>query len=372
LTHEADVVNLSSEGLKAVLSQSDSSRAYQQGYPWVVNNDPAITGLTFNVAREPYDNPDVRWALLLAIDIAEYLGVAVDGAGALSPVHIPSLGTYPEDFIAPMEEWLMEFELDLGDGETFKPYDPDAPQRIVEYAEGRGYVVPQDQAAQDQAFGLGWYKYAPEAAEKLLIKNGFSRDADEMWLLPDGTPWQLECLSDPDVATDLQARNCLAAVQQWKQFGIDATHFATETDDDLTAVGEFDINGTWPGWEPWGAGPDLYRTLDRWNSAYDTPLGERHNGHQSRWSSAEMDEIIVQLRETDPADSEAVIAVGTEGLKEAVTNMPGIPTFGYIGFIAWDETYWTNFPGAENPYTQPYTHWGPFKYMTPFLESTGR
>jgi peptide/nickel transport system substrate-binding protein len=270
-----------------------------------------------------------------------------------------------------MEEWLSDFELDLGDGETFKPYDSDAPDKIAEYAESRGYIIPEDPEAQDKAFGLGWYKYAPEAAEKLLIKNGFSRDADGMWLLPDGSPWQLECLSGAQVATDLQARNCIAAVQQWKKFGIDATHFPTETDDDLTAVGEFDVNGTWPGWEPWGAGPDLYRTLDRWNTQYDTPLGERHNGHQSRWSSEDMDEIITRLRETDPANAEAVIEVGIEGLKEAVTNMPGIPTFGYIGFIAWDETYWTNWPGAENPYTQPYTHWGPFKYMTPFLESTG-
>ena len=27
----------------------------------------------------------------------------------------------------------------------------------------------------EQAFGLGWYKYAPDIAEKLLVKNGFSR-----------------------------------------------------------------------------------------------------------------------------------------------------------------------------------------------------
>jgi peptide/nickel transport system substrate-binding protein len=372
LTHEADVLNLSSEGLKAVLAQCDSCRAYQQGYPWVVNNDPAITGLSFNTAKAPYDNRDVRWALLLAIDIADYLGVAVDGSGALSPVHIPSLGTYPQDFIEPMEPWLMDFELDLGDGETFKPYDPDAPDLVAAYAEGRGYVVPQDQEARDKAFGLGWYKYAPEAAEKLLIKNGFSRDADGMWLLPDGSPWTLECITNVQVATDLGSRNCVAAVQQWRNFGIDANLFATETEVDLTAVGEFDVGSFWPAQEPWGAGPDLFRVCDRWNSEYIKPVGERTAGHNGRWSSPEMDAIIAEMRETDPANYEATVAIGTECLKEAVTEMPGIPTFGYIGFISWDETYWTNWPGAENPYTQPYTHWGPFKYMTPFLEPTGR
>jgi peptide/nickel transport system substrate-binding protein len=372
LTHEADVVNLSSDGLKAVLSQSDSSRAYQLSYPWVVNNDPAETGITFNTTKAPYDNREVRWALLLAIDIADYMGVAVDGAGALSPVHIPSLGSYPKDFIGPMEPWLADFELDLGDGQTFKPYDPDAPQRIVEYAKGRGYVVTDDPATQDQVFGLGWYKYAPDVAERLLLKNGFSKDAEGMWLLPDGTPWHIECLSGAQVATDLQARNCIAAVQQWKKFGIDAEAFHTESMGDLSGTSDFDVSGSWPGYEPWGAGPDLYRTLDQWNSEYIKPVGELTQGHFSRWSSPEMDAVIAKLRETDPSDTEAVIETGIEGLKIAVTEMPGIPTFGYIGFIAWDETYWTNWPGAENPYTQPYTHWGPFKYMTPFLEPTGK
>ena len=41
-------------------------------------------------------------------------------------------------------------------------------------------MATADPAAQDQAFGLGWYKYAPEAAEKLLTKNGFKKDADGM------------------------------------------------------------------------------------------------------------------------------------------------------------------------------------------------
>ena len=371
LTHAVDVVNLSSDGLKAIQAQSESSRAYQLTFPWVVNNDPAETGITFNTARAPYDNRDVRWALLLSIDIAEYMGIAVDGTGALSPVHVPSLSNYPRDFIAPMEEWLSEFTLDLGNGETFKPYDTDAPQRIVEYAKGRGYDVSDDPAAQDKAFGLGWYKYAPDVAEKLLIKNGFSRDSNGKWLLPDGTPWTLSCLSGTAVATDLGARNCAAAVQAWKKFGIDAVHYPSEAAANLNATGDFDVSGNWPAQEPWGAGPDLYRVLNYYNSEYVKEVGDTTNGHNSRWSSPEMDAVIEKLRQTDPTDYDATVAVGIEGLKIAVAEMPGIPTFGYVGFIAWDQTYWTNWPGAENPYTQPYTHWGPFKYMTPFLEPTG-
>ena len=370
LTHQLDVAELSADGLKALLAQAETSRAYQPTFPFVVNNDPAITGITFNVARAPYDNVDVRWALTLAIDIAEYTSIAVDSSGTLSPVHIPHLGPYPRDYIAPMQEWLKEFTIDIGDGETFAPYDADAPKRVADLARSRGYVFPEDDEFLAKTFGLGWYKFAPDIAEKLLVKNGFSRDGDGNWLLPDGSQWRISFLSGT-VLSNHDARNAAAAVQQWKKFGINAEVYATESAADLQAVGDFDVNGAWPAQEPWGAGPDLYRVLDRWNSAYILPLGERTQGHSSRWTTPEMDAIIEQLRETDPFDSEAVIAVGIEGLKEAVRNMPGLPTYGYIGFVGWDETYWTNWPGSENAYNQPYTHWPNFKYTTPFLKSSG-
>lgn len=370
LTHQLDVAELSADGLKALLAQAETSRAYQPTFPFVVNNDPAITGITFNIARAPYDNVDVRWALTLAIDIAEYTSIAVDSSGTLSPVHIPHLGPYPRDYIAPMQDWLKEFTIDVGDGETFAPYDAEAPKRVADLARSRGYVFPEDDEFLAKTFGLGWYKFAPDIAEKLLVKNGFSRDGDGNWLLPDGTPWRISFLSGT-VLSNHDARNAAAAVQQWKKFGINAEVYATESAADLQAVGDFDVNGAWPAQEPWGAGPDLYRVLDRWNSAYILPVGERTQGHSSRWTTPEMDAIIEQLRETDPFDSEAVIAIGMEGLKEAVRNMPGLPTYGYIGFVGWDETYWTNWPGSENAYNQPYTHWPNFKYTTPFLKPSG-
>ena len=370
LTHQLDVAELSASGLTALLAQSDSSRAYQPTFPFVVNNDPAMTGITFNTARPPFDNVDVRWALTLAIDIVEYTSIAVDSSGTLSAIHIPHLGPYPELYHGPMHEWLQEFTIDIGDGETFAPYDPTAPQRVADLARSRGFIFPDDEEFLGKTFGFGWYKFAPDIAERLLTNNGFSRDGDGNWLLPDGTPWKISFMTGPTLSNH-QARNAAAAVQQWKKFGIDAEHFTTESTSDLEPVGDFDVSGTWPAREPWGAGPDMYRTLDEWNSNYIRPVGERTQGRPARWSTPEMDDIIKRLRETDPFDTEAVVAIGLEGLQEAVKHMPGIPTYGYIGFVGWDETYWTNWPGSENAYTQPYTHWPNFKYTTPFLQPTG-
>ncbi len=367
LTHELDVSELSADGLKALLAQSKTSRAYQPTFPFVVNNDPCITGINFNTAKVPFDNLDVRWALTLAIDIVEYTSIAVDSSGTLSPVHVPHLGPYPADYIAPLQDWLKELTIDVGNGETFAVYDPTASQRVADYAKSRGYSFPDDQAFLEKAFGLGWYKFAPDIAEKLLVKNGFSKK-DDKWLLPDGSTWKISFLCETTLS-GMGARNAAAAVQQWKKFGIDAEIFPSEARADLIAVGDFDVSGDWPAQEPWGAGPDLYRVLDRWNSAYIRPVGERTQGHSCRWSTPEMDDIIKRLRETDPFNTEAVIAIGIEGLKEAVKNMPGLPTYGYIGFVGWDETYWTNWPGSDNPYNEPYTHWPNFKYTTPFLKS---
>jgi peptide/nickel transport system substrate-binding protein len=370
LTHQLDVAELSADGLKALLAQAETSRAYQPTFPFVVNNDPAMTGISFNTVRAPFDNVDVRWALTLAIDIVEYTSIAVDSSGTLSAIHIPHLGPYPELYHGPMREWLAEFTIDVGDGETFAPFDAEAPKRVADLARSRGYIFPDDEEFIGKAFGFGWYKYAPDIAEKLLVKNGFSKNADGMWLLPDGTPWKITFLAGT-VLSNHDARNAVAAVQQWRKFGIDAEMFNTEGGADLQAVGDFDVNGAWPAQEPWGAGPDLYRVLDRWNSAYIRPVGERTQGHSGRWTTETMDDIIKRLRETDPFNAEQVVAIGLEGLQEAIRNMPGIPTYGYIGFVGWDETYWTNWPGSENAYNQPYTHWPNFKYTTPFLEPTG-
>lgn len=371
LRHELDAADLTAETLKAVLAQGKTVRAYQPTYPWVVNNDPCITGLTFNTVIEPYNNPEVRWALVLAIDIVKYAAIAVDGMAPVSPLHIPYLPGYVNYFFAPMEQWLENVTLDLGNGETFKPYDPTVPFKLAEYAKSRGYIVPEDPEAIKAAFGPGWWKYAPDVAEKLLKKNGFYRDEQGKWHLPDGRLWRIRILCRVDLA-HMSTRNALAAAECWKDFGIEAEAVPSVDFSSLGLTGDFEVTTDWPAFEPWGAGPDLFRTLSPFSSENVAPLGQTTPGHQSRWSDPRLDSVIEQLKATDPTDEARTAALGIEGLKILVENMPSVPTLNYIGFLAWDTYYWTNWPGIENPYTQPYVHWGPFKYMLPYLQPTGK
>lgn len=369
--HQLDMTDLTSETLRAILNKSKTSRAYRKEYPYVVNVDPCITGIMLNTAKYPYNLKDVRWALTLAIDIVEEIGIAFDGMATMGALHIPPTPAYTKWYYKPMEEWLENFTLDIKiNGKPFKPYDPDAPLRLAKYAKQRGYKVPTDPQKIKEIFGLGWWKYAPDVAAKLLERNGFKKDKNGKWLLPNGEPWKITIVTGTNPAT-IDYRNVFAVAQLWKKFGIDVNVLTTETSATLISNGNFDASGSWPAIEPWGGHPDLYRTLRAWHSKYYVPIGKEAVGHASRWHNAKMDKVIDQIEKLK-WDDQNNIKLGMEGLKIAVEEMPSIPTVLYPGIVAWDEYYWTNYPGAENPYCMPYHHWPNFKYMLPFLKPTGR
>jgi len=370
--HEIDLIEVTSETLKAILDKSKTARAYRKEYPYFVNVDPCITGISLNADIEPYNNKDVRWALTLAIDIVEELGTAFDGMATMGCLAIPPTPVYLKWYYENMEEWLRNFELDIEiDGKKFKPYDPDATKRLVEYVKSRGYKLPtEDEEELKQIFGFGWWKYAPDVAEKLLERNGFKRDSNGKWLLPDGKPWKIRMVTGTN-PSNIDYRHVFAVQQAWKKFGIDVEVETTENSATLTQHGDFDACGTWPALEPWGGHPDLYRTLRSWHSKFYKPTGEPNVGHVSRWHNPEMDKVVDKLESLDWDDPE-VIKTGIEGLKIAVEEMPSIPISSYPGMVSFDEYYWTNFPGAENPYCQPYHHWPNLKYMLPFLKKTGK
>lgn len=371
MQHQLDMADLTPEALRVIVKRSKTSRAYRKEFPYVVNVDPCITGITLNTAKFPFNLKDVRWALTLAIDIVEEIGIAFDGMATMGALHIPPTPVYIDWYYKPMEKWLENFTLDVEvDGKPFKPYDPDAPFRLAEYARKRGYKVPDDPEKIKEIFGLGWWKYAPDVAAKLLERNGFKRDKNGKWLLPDGTPWKIQIMANTNPSHPAY-RNAMAVAQLWKKFGIDTEFVTSEMEPTLVSYGKFDAGGTWPATEPWGGHPDLLRTFEPWYSKYVKPIGEQAVGHSSRWSDTRMDKIIEEMQKIN-WDSEENFKLGMEGLKLAVEEMPSIPTVAYPGIVAWDEYYWTNYPGAENPYCQPYHHWPNFKYMLPFLKPTGR
>ena len=81
-------------------------------------------------------------------------------------------------------------------------------------------MVPKDPAEIRKSIGTGWWKYDLKAAEALLLKNGFKRDAKNMWLLPNGQPWKLAVLAEGETRP-IMTRAASMIAENWKDFGID-------------------------------------------------------------------------------------------------------------------------------------------------------
>lgn len=368
--HEMDMTDLNPESLRAMMKRNEYGRGFYDGFPWAENLHPCVTGVVFNCVKEPFDNPDVRWALNLSINMVDLAASAYDGAVALAPAYIPATIPYYEWYYEEMQDWLKSFTIDVA-GTDFNPYDADMPFKLKEYAEGRGYSVPSSEEDILQMFGYGWWKYAPEQAAALLEDNGFSKDGDGNWLLPDGSKWSITILSGTNPASP-HFKWAFAVADQWRSFGIDVNVDNNEQFSTIGPTGQFDVNTAWPCTEPWGSHPDLHRTFRMYHSKYVVPIGDRAVGHQSRWSHPDMDVVVDEMEETPFDANKEIIELGIEAAKIAVMNQPGISISSYPSFCAWDTYYWTNYPGAENIYTQPHYHWPNFKFMLPSLEPTGR
>ncbi len=243
------------------------------------------------------------------------------------------------------------------------------PAKVAEWAKQKGYTVPSDPEKLVDLFGIGWWQYAPDVAEKLLKKHGFKKEQDK-WLLPDGTPWKITIIAAPD-EVDVY-RLAIGAADQWGRFGIEVDPYYTRN-----IVGDYDCISAWG----MGGGFGASATLDKWpfiymlHSDFYKPTGERtvggFGGNRLRVKSPELDKLIDEMGALPPADPR-VLEMGKEFLKLWTENMWSISTISFKKFITEDEYYWTNFPTSENPYAQPCYWFMGGRFVLPHLQATGQ
>ena len=207
-------------------------------------------------------NRDVRWALALSIDIVRVAMASYRGAATISAIEVPPTGLYVKYYFDPLENWLKDFSFDVG-GSPYKPYDTGVGLRIADEARKTlGDLVPKDAAEIRKTIGYGWWKYDLKAAEQLLLKNGFKRDAKNMWLMSNGEPWKIALIAEGETRPTMN-RAASMIVENWKEFGIDATLDVRDnaTRARLPLVGDFDAEFGWT-IETWGGHPDLFYFLE--------------------------------------------------------------------------------------------------------------
>ena len=342
------------ESFEYTLDNAQTARSWYTDFPWAYPNEVSSRQLAFNLEGDSMvANKDVRWALALAINIVELQTEYIGGVAKVTPFPVPPTAKLYELYHGPLEEWLINLQIDLGDGEMYNPYDPTVPDQIAAWAEGYGYTVPGEPR---DVFGSGWWKFDPEAAEKLLMKAGMSRGGDGRWLTPDGELWTLDIQSDP--SENDAYRMGQAAADMWGDFGIDI-NFTTLDRNPWTQnhrVGAFEVSTPWTSFAL--ASGDMWPNVRGYHSKYYAPAPEDYQplGGNSlrRQQEPVLDELIDAMEAVNPVGQEAEnIELSTQFIKHWVENMIDITAIAFKKFVTWDEKYWTGFPTAENPNYQP-------------------
>ncbi|MDE2818325.1 MAG: ABC transporter substrate-binding protein [Chloroflexota bacterium] len=360
------------ESFEFTLDNAPAARSWYTDFPWAYPNEVSTRQLTFNFDGDPMvANKDVRWALALAIDVVEMQTEYIGGVAKVTPFPVPPTAKLYQLYHGPMTEWLAGLQIDLGDGEMYNPYDPTVPDQIAAWAEEQGFTVPGEP---HEVFGAGWWKYDPDAAEKLLIKAGLSRGSDGMWQTPDGEPWVLDLQSTPDENDAFRMGQ--AAFDMWTDFGIEVQFSSLGRQsawDPNRFVGAYEVSTPWTSFAL--ASGDMWPNIRGLHSRYYAPSGEDYRplggDSQRRLRDRTVDELIDAMETVNPVSQEAEnIALGTLFLQNWVENMFDITCIAFKKFVTWDETYWTGFPTAENPNYQPLYWFQGGKYAIQNLHPT--
>ncbi len=362
LNHELDIIHdTSPEGMFTLAKQSKTSRSWFKGFPYA-HPDPTLPSVILNSQLEMFKNRDVRWALALIIDIKAVSMASYRGAATISAIGVPPTGSHPEVYHVPLEGWLKDFELDTGK-RKFKPYDATIGKQIADMLRpSMGEQIPSNPEEINRAFGRGWWKPNPQAAQELLERAGFTKRGDR-WHTPDGKPFAIRITVEGELRPVMTRAGSMIA-QQWRQFGIDATTIVAQGSlVERRNSGDYEAIISWSV-ETWGGHPDLSFFLDSWHSQFVAQPGKPQPPRNwQRWSHPELDKIIEQVRRTAFDDPKG-LELGREYVKLIVREMPIIPLMSYNVFTVMDETYWTGYPSAESaPYTDPVPNWANTKYM---------
>jgi peptide/nickel transport system substrate-binding protein len=366
--HELDMIfDLTPEAFEVLRERNEYSVVWYEDFPWAWMDDVNSRGMFINNAKYPFDIKDVRWALTLAINIEEVVISGYAGIERVSPLHSCPTQYFTEIYYDPLESWLESFTLDDG----YKPYDTNVAYRIADWAEEQYNIEVEDPEA---VWGIGWWKYDPQQAEKLLLQHGFSKDKNGRWLLPDGTQWKLSIVAPADFEIDA-TRLAFAVADQWRKFGIQVNVETLEAGPLWTrqAIGDYEVGSFWGGMLASSGIPDIWTFINGFKSDFYTPLGTAvTTANNYRWKVPQrVDEIIDEMGASYFADPK-VMELAQEFYKIAVEEMPVIPMVINKKFNANDNYYWTNYPSAKNPYMANVSWWAEFKFMLPRLEPTGR
>ncbi len=278
--------------------------------------------LVFNQMKEPWNDVNLRWAVNSAIDRDQLSEIGYEGSN--SPV-----------------------------GFAFSGYMA-------------GTYLPEGGPLQQVIADSGVMNHSQELVDQYMAAAGFERNADNVWA-KDGAVLDFR-VRVPAFIQPIQA----PLTQQLINAGFDAT--SAPVDDtwlpDITS-GNFDTMV----FVHCGSLSEPLETLQHYHSKFSRPLPEAVPNliAASRYSNPEYDAIIDRMDAVlaDPDPASAYMQDAAAALTIALRDLPQIDMLEEFHVVTFNNSYWTGWPSAADPYVAPYTPWEAFNLVIHNLQPSG-
>jgi peptide/nickel transport system substrate-binding protein len=296
--------------------------AFQKEMPYAHIEPTCTRTLEFNTTVEPWNDPEMRWAVNHAINREQVVKVAYEGTTVASRHYFP--------ISAPLE-------------------------RLVDLAQKNG---------QYDKYPLT--KFDQNLTKQIFEKKGWKKGSSGYYE-KDGKQLKLTIQAHESYIELLRAAQVL--VEQLQAVGINATEQTKaggKWSDDL-AFGNFEAN---MGWQTCGSVSEPWASMDNFNAKWLKPAGERQSANYWRWKNAEYSALVDQIGQLpigDPKIDDLFLKANELFMKE----LPVIPVTQARKLTPFNTTYWTGWPTKEDGYASPTPWWQNFHAVIHKIQPTG-
>ena len=270
--------------------------------------------LVFNNLKKPWDDVNLHWAVNSAIDRAQLSEIGYESSD--HPVYFAFSG-----YMA-------------------------------------GTYLPAGGPLQAVIDKSGVKEHSQELVDKYMTAAGYAKNGDGKWA-KDGKMLEFK-VRVPAFIQPIQA----PLTQQLKNAGFDAVQ--APVDDSWAPdmnTGNFDTMV----FVHCGSLSEPLETLKDYHSKWSRPLGDTvpNRVAGSRYSNPDYDKIIDKMDSmpASPDPKSEYMTLASSALEIALRDLPQIDMLEELHVVTFNNTYWTGWPSAENPYVAPYTPWEAFNVV---------
>lgn len=294
INNEIDMtIDLRPDNIVAVTKANPKLTTWSGSKPPYGYRDWWPVSLSFNDQKEPFNDPEIRWAVNYSINRDQIVSLGYKGAGEMTLLPFPK---FPA-----LEKYLNTIN---------------------------------DLAAPINTFDIN------KTAE-IMQRKGYTKNGDKLWV-KDGKTVSLVISCPNNLFQDIAP----IVSQQLRVGGFDASFKLIQGPSYGQAVGTGNIDAFMQGHG--GSVRDPYDTLNLYHSRYIKPTGEQAT-YPYRWKNDQYDKLVDQIGALDPNDPK-LPPLFRQAMDIWIKELPDVGLVQWFHRIPTNTTYWTGWPSEENPY----------------------